>query len=184
MSLVITGSPGVGKHTVARMLGRMHETDVLDLNELAVESEIAQESEDSLDVDVARLGRLVAKTVTGNPIVVGHLAPYVLTESRVRRAIVLRKSPYELEDVYKRRGYSESKTVANQGGEILGIVAYDAMVRFGRGRTVQIDTTGMTVRDAVGAADDALAGRRAEDEIDWLSLVSSRGDLRRFFPID
>jgi len=42
-------------------------------------------------------------------------------------AIVLRKNPYDLIQIYEKRNYSDSKKNDNLGSEILGVIAYDSI---------------------------------------------------------
>ena len=109
MSLVITGNPGVGKHTISKEIAKILDLDLLDLNKLSIESGISEQKEETRDVDVSKLKEIIKDQITKKTIVVGHLAPYVLTKTQVEIAVILRKSPYELHSVYKKRRYSERK---------------------------------------------------------------------------
>ena len=119
----------------------------------------------------------------------------MIPPDRAGTIVVLRRSPYELEEVYARRGYGAAKAADNLGAEILGVVAHDAarLAAGGGGAVAQVDTTGSTVRETARAVAELLqlrGGRGAADGgrgggeggIDWLALVAERGDLQRFFP--
>jgi len=105
VSIVITGNPGVGKHTIARKLGAELGFAIIDLNQIAITKGIFEKKGSTLDVDVNKLSRVVKKMIKRNTIVVGHLAPYVVPRRQVKFALVLRKSPYKLISVYKKRKY-------------------------------------------------------------------------------
>ncbi len=184
MAFVITGNPGVGKHTIARRVADQRGLKTLDLNQIAVRSGIAERAGETLDVDVEILRNVLGGEVSENALVVGHLAPYVVDRSQVELAVILRKNPYKLDHTYKRRGYSESKIIQNQGSEILGIIAHDATARFGQEKTVQIDTSDRPVGETVRMVGDAMEGNPRQDAVDWLGMVSCRGDMGRFFPTD
>ncbi|MEM4231458.1 MAG: adenylate kinase family protein [Candidatus Nitrosocaldus sp.] len=180
MRIAITGTPGVGKHTVAKIVADRLGMRLVDINEVAMSSAIIAMDESTYIVDVDKLADIF-KGVEDNTLLVGHLAPYVLDS--IDLAVVLRRSPYELRDVYKQRGYSESKTKDNLQSEILGIIAYDAVKRFGDDRVVEIDTT---ARDAEDVADEIIRVVRHEKDgmlghIDWLALIVQRDELREFF---
>lgn len=184
MSVVITGNPGVGKHTVAKKIADMTDLDIVDTSEIAIKHGIVEKSKESLDVDVEKLQKILTGMVSDRSLVLGHLAPYVLEEHQIRVAIILRKNPYKLEDIYKKRGYSMEKIVENQTSEILGITAYDTMVKFGRKKTIQVDTSNRSVEDTVNVVHDALSGKDPGDEVDWLEMVKCKKDLQKFFPTD
>ena len=182
MLKVITGSPGVGKHTISNRLAKRLNLKLIDINKVAIESGIFEQKNESLDVDVKKLKKMLAKKITKNSLVVGHLAPYVISQKQVDTAVVLRKSPYKLASIYKKRKYSYGKSIQNLGSEILGVTRYDAISEFGSDKTFQIDTTNKSVSTVVKKIESFFAnGILEEDDVDWLGLISERNDLKRFF---
>ena len=111
--IVITGNPGVGKHTVAAKLAQKLDLSIIDLNKTAIESKVFEKNGSTLDVNVKKLAKIVKKITTKNSLVVGHLAPYVLDKKQVNSVIVLRKNPYKLVPIYKKRKYSQKKIIEN-----------------------------------------------------------------------
>lgn len=179
MRIALTGTPGVGKHTVAEMVASRLGMRLIDINELAISSAIIGMDESTYIVDVDRLAEML-KDVEDNVLLVGHLAPYVLDS--VDLVVVLRRSPYELRDVYRERGYSEDKARANLQSEILGIITYDAVKRFGDS-VIEVDCTGRSAEDV---ADEIVRVVRNEQEgrlghVDWLAMIVQRDELREFF---
>lgn len=181
MSIVITGNPGVGKHTIAKRLGAELGFAIIDLNQVAITKGIFEKKGSTLDVDVSKLSKVVKKMIKSDTIVVGHLAPYVVPKKQVKFALVLRKSPYKLISVYKKRKYSKKKAFENLGSEILGVVAYDAVSRFGPSRVYQLDTTRLSVKKATSKIKSIFKKRFAGDRVDWLGLVAKNNDLAKFF---
>ena len=183
MSKVITGNPGVGKHTVAKQIAKRLDLDLVDINKIAIQKGIFEENEGTLDVDIKKLEKILEKIITKNSLVVGHLAPYVVSRKQVKIAVVLRRDPYKLVSVYKKRKYSHQKTIENLGSEILGVTYYDSINEFGPDRTFQINTTCKSVSAVVKKIEDLFVkGIFQEDEVDWLGLISENNDLKRFFP--
>ncbi len=180
MSLVITGNPGVGKHTIARLFSEKLRYAILDLNKIAIEKKVFEKNGSTLDVDTKRLAKVMQRTVKPNTITVGHLAPYVVSKSQVKFAIVLRKNPYKLIPVYKKRRYSQKKIIENIGSETLGVIAYDAASKFGA-KAIQIDATGLTPHKLMRKIENSLKTKK-QDSVDWLALVAKKGDLSKFFP--
>ena len=181
MSLVITGNPGVGKHTIAEKLAKKMKLEILDINKIAIESGIGEPSNGTLDVDVIKLKSILKKKLTKKLLLVGHLAPYVIPKTKVRFVIVLRKNPYQLIPVYKKRKYSSSKIADNVGSEILGVTAFDSIKKFGKSKTYQIDTTAKTPLKIIRIIEKIFEGKFEGDKVDWLSLVSEKKDLKKFF---
>jgi len=183
LSKVITGNPGVGKHTVAKQIAKKLNLDLIDINKVAIENGIFVRGKETLDVDTKALQKILDKKITNHSLIVGHLAPYVIPRNKVKMAIVLRKSPYKLISVYKKRKYSKQKTLENLGSEILGITFYDALKKFGPSKTHQIDTSFSPVSKVVKIIEMLFEkGKFQEDQVDWLGMISKKGDLKRFFP--
>lgn len=180
MSFVITGNPGVGKHTIAKKLSKKVDMSILDINEIVKELKLYSKNEDALDVDVKKLKPKLMKKIQKNMIIVGHLAPYVISKSQVKKVIVLRKNPYKLEKIYQKRSYKKQKTVENLGSEILGIITYDALKNFGKNKVIQIESG--SIQKTLNKTISAIQGKHKSEEIDWLSLVSKKNDLEKFFP--
>lgn len=179
--LVITGNPGVGKHTLAKSLAVEFDMEVVDINQVAIQSKTYKKRGKTLDVDTEKLSKRMGGLLTKNVIVVGHLAPYVVPRAKTKLALVLRKNPYKLLQIYKKRKYTKDKAFENAGSEILGITAYDAARRFGPTKVAQLDTTGISVKEATRKAKRIIRSKKG-DRVDWLELVSRNGDLAKFFP--
>ena len=188
MVIVITGNPGVGKHTIAeRLAAENQKLELVDINKIAMQNKsVIKKSEETHDIDVKKLKVILKGIITSNSLVVGHLAPYLLAKRQVKIAIVLRKNPYELKAIYKKRRYSEKKTRDNQASEILGIIAHDTITKFGYQKTVQIDTTDKSIKQTIQVIQEALlllhkdnntTKNRKDPIIDWLALVNAKKRL-------
>ena len=192
LRLVITGNPGVGKHTSAKIIAEKIDAEIIDINNVAINNNaIGKNTDLGFEVDVKRLVRLLEKLlkIKGNLVIVGHLAPYVLKPSGISLVAVLRRSPYELEKTLKKRGYSVDKVRENVASEILGTSLYDSLKTFSKRKVAEFDTTGKTPDET---ADEILAALQKNTKsksrsrskllgIDWLILVSENGDMQRFF---
>ena len=191
MSIVITGSPGVGKHTIAKEIERTWKiSELIDINKTAIDAGLVEQGQDTLDVDVNKLKKHLEPIVSDIPklhwmgrtgLIVGHLAPYVLNAKSCHPCIVLRKNPYKLLDIYKKRGYTEKKMKDNLGSEILGIITNDAIKNFGRKKTFQMDTTDHTPKELAVRIHDIYYGEDNGDNIDWLPLIQEKNDFKTFF---
>ena len=180
MSIVITGNPGVGKHTITQEIGEKMKLSVLDINAIAKDSGLFEKNGETNDVDIEELKKILRQKISENHIIVGHLAPYVLTKNQIKIMIVLRRSPYDLVSVYKNRKYSDNKTKENAESEILGVIAHDAIEKF-QEKTFQINVTGKTIHEVVERVMSVISENKGNDEVDWLELVRKNNDLGKFF---
>jgi len=180
---IITGNPGTGKHTVAKIIAKKLNLDMIDINRVAIDEGIFEKRDGTLDVDVNRLKRIITKNASKNSLLIGHLAPYLVSRNNVESAIVLRRNPYKLQSVYKKRKYGSKKAIENLGSEILGITYYDVVKKIGRNKTFQVDTSNKSISIVIKRIQAFfLVGKTQEDDVDWLGLVLKKGDLKRFFP--
>ena len=179
--LVLTGNPGVGKHTISKKLAEILGYEIVDINKEAIE-EGMQKQNDSVDVDVKKTQRMLKEKISDKSLIVGHLAPFVVSKESVSMAIVLRKNPYELIQIYEKRNYSDKKKNDNLGSEILGVVAYDSIEKFGEDKTFQVDTTSLLVEEITKKIETIINGTSKGDTIDWLTEITKKNDLKKFFP--
>jgi adenylate kinase len=182
--LIITGNPGVGKHTIAKIVAKKLSLDLVDINTVAIKNG-AIKSKDSSGyvVDLRKLSSLMRKYASKKSLVVGHLASYVLRKSDACMVAVIRRSPYELKKVYKKRGYSAKKVRENLESEIIGICLYDAVKKFGKNKVVEFDNTAAKATVTADRIVKAYEGKAKYlvGKIDWLSLIVANNDMQKFF---
>ena len=188
LKIVVTGTPGVGKHTNARIIADKINAEIIDINHVAIDNNaISEKTNLGLDVDVKRLAKLLEKMLNTkrNMLVVGHLAPYVLKPEGFDMVAVLRRSPYQLEKTLEERGYSADKVRENVASEILGTTLYDSLKTFSRRKVAEFNTTGKspneTAEEILSALQKKPSSKPVSLGIDWLNLVSEKGDMRKFF---
>jgi len=180
MSIVISGNPGTGKHTIAREIAQRLNLSIIDINEIAREGGLFEKNEDTNDIDTKKLGKILQEKISEKNLIVGHLAPYVLDENQVKIMIILRRSPYELASVYKEREYTDKKIKENTGSEILGIIVHDAIIKFNE-KTFQINNSGKSIEETIEKVMSLISSNKGSEEIDWLDLVTKNNDLGKFF---
>ena len=182
VNLVITGNPGVGKHTIAELFLK-HDTSyqILDINRFAIENGFGEKINDDIEVDTTKLKNEIQKLNLNKLLIVGHLAPYVLDKSNIDLVIILRKNPYNLIEIYKERNYQNSKIKQNAGSEILGVIANDSILSFGKEKSYEIDTTNKTPKIILEDILNIINNKKGGDIVDWLRLVEEKKEIDKFF---
>ena len=186
--LVITGNPGVGKHTGAKcVIQKIGSGSIIDINKLAISHNaiLNRHSKYGLEVDTKKLAKLLTaqlKVSTDLTIIVGHLAPYVLDPADIDFVTVLRRSPYELIRTFEQRNYSIHKIRENVSSEIIGVCLYDSLQTFGKEKIAELDTTLKRPEDIAMQIILAVNQKITKKigAVDWLSLVYQKGDLQKF----
>jgi adenylate kinase len=187
--LVITGNPGVGKHTCAEFVSeKLGRAKIIDINSIVLnnkEAVLPRNALNGIEINVEKTHKLLLEEIkkATDVVIVGHLAPYVLGPTGIDLVAVLRRSPYQLGKIFLQRKYTPTKISENIATEILGITLYDSLETFGRERVVEFDVTEKTSKEI---ADDVISKlhtkpRKQIGSIDWLSLVFEKGDAHRFF---
>ena len=182
--LVITGSPGVGKHTIARIIAKKLSLRLIDINSLAIKNNaIISKDKSGYVVDIKKLSLIVRKEIKKDCLVVGHLAPYILKKSDPSLVAVIRRSPYELKKVYSKRGYDRQKIMDNVSSEVIGICLYDAIKKFGERKVAEFDSTDKRLERVASEIISVFNGKvkGSVSKVDWLSLIGKNSDLQRFF---
>ena len=154
---------------------------LVDVNKEAIKAGMPKR-DDSIDVDVELMQELLKGMLTEKSLIVGHLAVYVISKTRVSKAIVLRKNPYDLIQVYEKRNYTDEKKNDNLGSEVLGTITYDSIKKFGNDKTFQVNTTSLTTEQTVKKIVGIVCDNSDGDTVDWLTEISKKNDFKKFFP--
>jgi adenylate kinase len=192
LKVVITGTPGVGKHTIAESLSIvMGNIPILDINGIILSENLlttsSSENDKDKEVDIQKsyefLTLLLSKDEFQNSIIVGHLAPYVINPQLVDFVVILRRSPYELKKIYQERCYSDSKTRDNINAEILGILSYDASKNFEFSKLSEWENSSNLSPSSVAQSIYDMcfdAKLRSFGLIDWISLIQSDSEMLEY----
>ena len=182
VNLVITGNPGVGKHTIAKLFLKYNASyQILDISKFAIENGFGEKVNDGIEVDTTKIKNKINKLNLKKSLIVGHLAPYVLDESYIDLVIILRKNPYDLIEIYSKRDYQKLKIKENAGSEILGIIAKDSIATFGKKKSFEIDTTKKTPERILKEIENIIKNHQGGDIVDWLRLVEEKNEINKFF---
>ena len=84
MSIVITGTPGVGKHTITDIVSKKLNLTPIDITQVARNSSHIEHNSGIDEIDVEKLGSFLQERISEENIVVGHLAPYVLSKKKCK----------------------------------------------------------------------------------------------------
>jgi|Deesub1362B_J571_1020462.scaffolds.fasta_scaffold00096_76 adenylate kinase len=177
MIVALTGTPGVGKSTVAKIL-RQRGYEVESVSELAEKLDcIIGEERGSRIVDINSLADKIERE--GFRIIEGHLSHHLNPDI----AVVLRCNPKILKKRLSRKGWAEEKILENLEAEITDVILMEAMdVK----NIYEIDTSRMGAEEVANAVDRIINGDTdnfTPGKIDWIFDIGDEiGDLiRRFF---
>jgi adenylate kinase len=188
--VVITGTPGAGKHSAATFLTKkLKGSRIIDINKVAIGHDVFLKNingERTDEVNLKELTTLIEEVseLEDRCIIIGHLAPYVVDPKEVTLAAVLRRSPYHLSRTLEDRGYTIKKVNDNVVSEILDICLFDTLKVFGT-KTTEIDTSNIapfTVADIIISTLLKKCDRKI-GITDWISLICKNGDSNKFLQL-
>lgn len=190
--ILITGTPCVGKTTVAKMVADRLNAEYVNLTELALNKGLIlcrDEQRDTWIVDEnkmrSRIRRIIEKSDKESVVVDGHYAVRVVPKSLVTKIIVLRRNPVELRKLMEERGYKGNKLWENLASEILDVCLGEALNTHGTKKVCEVDATGKSaeevaveVMEVLSVQEKCLIGL-----VDWLGELESKGILEEYLRI-
>lgn len=167
MKVALTGTPGTGKSSAARMVRTMTTMSVRQLAEEAGAIGGVDEAMESVEVDVDSVADAL-RGIEGDLLIEGHLAHLL----GVDLAIVLRCSPRTLKKRLECRGYSNDKMMENIEAEAVDVILVEALDAVPK--VCEIDTTRLSSAEVAVAVDEILAGESEKypvGNVDWSQEV-------------
>jgi len=144
MIIAVTGTPGVGKTTVSKLLAEKLGYEHVNLRDYALEKDIGEMKGEELEVEVDELVYNFERDFKGKDIVVdGHLSHFLPADL----VVVLRAHPRLIGERLKERGYSREKVGENVEAELVDVILVEALEE--NENVIEVDTTGKTPEEVV-----------------------------------
>jgi adenylate kinase len=186
--ILITGTPGVGKTTIAQKLTSKLGADYLGISELVKEQQLftgEDKERNTLIADTEEVKKYLKKILTGKTsttVIDGHYAVEVTPTKQVNMVFVLRRDPRQLKAVLEKRGYDMKKVWENMTAEILDVCLWDSLAVYGSHKVCEIDVTNKTAEKVVEEATQVLENKKEckQGTIDWINKLENAGQLEKF----
>ncbi|ASJ00396.1 adenylate kinase family protein [Thermococcus gorgonarius] len=144
MIIAVTGTPGVGKTTVSKLLAEKLGYEYVNLRDYAIEKGIGEMKGDELEVEVDELAYNFEKDFAGKDVVVdGHLSHFLKADL----VVVLRAHPKLVGERLEARGYPKEKVGENVEAELVDVILVEALEE--NENVIEVDTTGKTPEEVV-----------------------------------
>ncbi len=186
--IIITGTPCTGKTSVSKKLAAKLDASHVDLAELVKREKLycgIDKERNSIIADLDKVSQRIKEVIQeakGDVIIDGHYAVHVVNPEAVDFVFVLRKDPRRLKALMERRGYSGKKLWENLEAEILDVCLMEAIDVCGKDKVCEIDTTDMSIDEAVDEVLRVINGERkcGVGIVDWLGKLEREGVLEDF----
>jgi adenylate kinase len=190
--ILITGTPCVGKTTVATELAKRLNAEYVNLTELAQKHNLTLAEDEErhttiIDEDKmrAKMAEVIRATEKHDVIIDGHYAPAVTPKEKVTRVFVLRRNPVQLREFMLKNGFNEAKLRENLASEILDVCLVEALQEQEEAKVCELDVTDKSVQEDVEDVTAILENRKKcrAGGIDWLGILEAQGVLNQYLKI-
>jgi adenylate kinase len=187
-AILVTGTPGVGKTTIANKLASKLNVQCISVTELVkTERLFAGKDEDraTLIADTKRVTKRLQEIIDNSErllIIEGHYATDVVPKKYIKTVFIIRRDPIQLKNILEKREYSERKLWENLAAEILDVCLYEAISTCGANKVCEIDSSNKTV-DTVLKEIGFMLKNKEECRIgvvDWLGKLEQLGQLENY----
>jgi adenylate kinase len=187
--ILITGTPCVGKTTVARKLTKRLNAQYVNLTKLAIERNLVIGNDKQRHTTIideqkmkTKLSNIIDNTEKNDVIIDGHYAAAVAPKQKVTHVFVLRRNPLQLREVMEKRGFRDQKLWENLASEILDVCLVEALREQESEKVCELDTTDKTADDIIQDVLDVLENSRKchFGGIDWLGMLDKEGKLDEY----
>lgn len=184
--ILIAGTPGVGKTTVATALTTQLDAQYVNLTELARNEGLIAGIDKDRDTIIInevtmkqKMRELIETSAKQNIVVDGHYAAIVVPKELVTRAFVLRRYPVELRRLMEKAGFTGRKLWENMTSEILDVCLVDTLNAVGSEKVCELDVSRKSTAEVVAEVLAILNGEREcrIGVVDWLGRLENEGLL-------
>ncbi len=169
MIILITGTPGTGKTTLAKLLGERLLSEVVHIAVFATGDVVKSMEKGTKIVDEQKLEERIKNHISGDAIIDGHLSSSFGIGDLV---LVLRTNPKTLVGRLKKKGFGDEKIKENLEAEALDVCLIESLER--HKDVFEIDTTDRRSDDVIEDVLRIIDGEGEEfkpGKIDWSEIV-------------
>src|SRR4030042_1425033 len=190
--ILITGTPCVGKTTIAKQLTTELDALYINLTDLANKHNLTSgedKERKSIIINENKMRRKIGETIDTTEkstiIVDGHYAAAVVPKRCVTRIFVLRRNPVELRRFMEKCGFSGAKLWENLASKILDVCLVEALREHKKEKVCELDVTGKTAKK-ISSEIIAIMDKRKKcftGCVDWLGMLEKQGLVGEYLKV-
>ncbi|MCS7098549.1 MAG: adenylate kinase family protein [Candidatus Methanomethyliaceae archaeon] len=184
LNIVITGTPGVGKTTIARALSEKLGLKLMELNKLAKDIGAINGMDERREAQIINEGKIrreLEKILSKDYgyVIEGHWGE-IVPKKFVDYVIVIRTHPLVLMERLRKRGYSEGKIRENAQSELLDYCLIKSVEAFGEERVFEYDNTKgdleEVIREIIKMIEEGVGPKPGS--INWIEILEREGKIK------
>jgi adenylate kinase len=189
--ILITGTPCVGKTTVAQQLTTKLDAAYINLTEFAKKHNLTLGEDKKRKTTIIneeemrqKLAETINATDNANIIIDGHYASAVTPPNLTTHVFILRRNPKELKQLMQKRGFEENKLWENLSAEILDTCLIEA-IQTQQDKACELDATGKTVEETINDIMNVLEKDKKcyIGIVDWLGMLEKEGSIDEYLKV-
>lgn len=179
MILAVSGVPGTGKTSVARLLAKKLDANLIEVRKLVDSGKIKHgydRKRKTRTVDVSGMKKAVKEKIIKDKIniVESHLSHLIDADL----VVILRTNPPELKKRLEKRKWSRAKIRENVEAEIVDEITIEALDIRGKSRVLEIDTSGKKPGETAG-----LIAKLLKRQIDYREYLAGKTDWSGYMKV-
>lgn len=187
--ILITGTPCVGKTTVAKSLTKKLDALYVNLTDTAKKYDLTLGEDKERQTTIidedrmkSKLGEIIDSAQKDSVIIDGHYAAAIVSKNQVSRTFVLRRNPVQLREFMFKCGFKDQKLWENLASEILDVCLVEALNNQDQKRVCELDVTDKTVEEIIEDILAILNNNKVcrTGGIDWLGMLEQEGKLDEY----
>ena len=194
-NIIISGTPGCGKTSVARKLSCLINAEIISLNELAISDNFSFEFDKERNTYIVDFEIFLPFVLDKIKEIKNQNFQYLIIESHfsdiipndyIDFAFILRCNPDELIKRLKERNYDIKKIMENVQAEILGNCVNYFLQKKINSTLFEIDTTKLSIESVAKIIIGIIVEKKNVDnyyvgKVDWLEKLFQEDRLQEFF---
>jgi adenylate kinase len=186
--ILITGTPAVGKTTLAKKLTETLNAQYINLTELAETEHLTTGKDKERETTIInenkmrqKLKELIQKAQS-DLIIDGHYAAAVTPKTLTTHIFVLRRNPIQLREFMQKSGFNKPKQTENLTAEILDVCLVEALREQPKEKICELDITDKTVDETLSEVLAVLEDKKKCHIgcVDWLGMLEAEGKLDEY----
>lgn len=176
-AIVIGGTPGTGKTTIARRLAKITGYRHIDVSAFVIENKLYRDYDAhhlSYVIDEEKVVNELKRIISSGKVIIDTHYPEIIPPDLVEIVIILRARPSILEARLRERGWPWHKIRENVMAEIMSVPTVNAIEAFGRDKVYEVDTSEKTIDETLSEIIGIIKGERKPEpglRYDWLALL-------------